>query len=370
MRRVSPVRFFDEAMLQLARWMSERYVAPLATVLGVLSPPRVASEEIDPEQTGTVEGSPLREPPVPATLADYRGGAELLEAIGGGSGAFILRPAPEDEQVAAVHAVGACLARGRRAIVVVPEAAPVPATATALRTAFGERVCLYLGGAKRQRYRTWLDVQAGAFDVGWAPAPRCSRAGAEPRPPSISRESHPASRGSGAVLPRPDVALARGRIAGATVVLVDEPFDGDGGAPPGGRDADRRRWPPVEDRSPGSRDGPPAGTGARRGETRVPVSPLRATASPRSAGRAVNQRRALPVGPAPRGGGPGFDVVARQRAVQALRRTGLRPASRRPGAGGGVGDPRGIGAVKRLVLIDVRDCRSRARSSWAARRRA
>ena len=59
MRRVSSVRFFDEAMLQLAKWMSERYVAPLATVLGVLSPPRVASEEIDLEQTGTVEGSPL-----------------------------------------------------------------------------------------------------------------------------------------------------------------------------------------------------------------------------------------------------------------------------------------------------------------------
>ncbi len=42
---VSPVRFFDEGLLALARWVSERYVAPLAAVLARLAPPRVASEE-------------------------------------------------------------------------------------------------------------------------------------------------------------------------------------------------------------------------------------------------------------------------------------------------------------------------------------
>ena len=48
---------------------------------------------------------------------------------------------------------------------VVPEAAPVPATARALRTAFGDRVCLYLGGDKRRRYRDWLAVRDGRYDV-------------------------------------------------------------------------------------------------------------------------------------------------------------------------------------------------------------
>jgi primosomal protein N' len=43
---VSPVRFFDETMLALARWVSDRYVAPLAAVLGAVSPPRVAGEEV------------------------------------------------------------------------------------------------------------------------------------------------------------------------------------------------------------------------------------------------------------------------------------------------------------------------------------
>ena len=45
MKTVSPVRYFDASMLALARWMAERYVAPLATVLGAMSPPRVAGEE-------------------------------------------------------------------------------------------------------------------------------------------------------------------------------------------------------------------------------------------------------------------------------------------------------------------------------------
>ncbi len=44
-KAVSPVRFFDADLLGLARWVSERYVAPLATVLGRMAPPRVASEE-------------------------------------------------------------------------------------------------------------------------------------------------------------------------------------------------------------------------------------------------------------------------------------------------------------------------------------
>ena len=43
---VSPVRFFDEGMLDLLRWVSERYVAPLAAVIGRAVPPRVASEEV------------------------------------------------------------------------------------------------------------------------------------------------------------------------------------------------------------------------------------------------------------------------------------------------------------------------------------
>jgi primosomal protein N' len=44
-KAVSPVRFFDSSMLEVLRWVSERYVAPLASVIARSYPPRVASEE-------------------------------------------------------------------------------------------------------------------------------------------------------------------------------------------------------------------------------------------------------------------------------------------------------------------------------------
>jgi len=49
--------------------------------------------------------------------------------------------------------VRAALTAGRRAIVLVPEATPLPATAVAVADAFGERVGLFLGGGRRARGR-------------------------------------------------------------------------------------------------------------------------------------------------------------------------------------------------------------------------
>ncbi len=45
-RLVSRVPAFDERSLALFRAMRERYVAPLATIIGRAIPPRVASEEV------------------------------------------------------------------------------------------------------------------------------------------------------------------------------------------------------------------------------------------------------------------------------------------------------------------------------------
>ena len=66
---------------------------------------------------------------------------------------------------AVVEIVRGCLAGGRRAIVLVPEAAPVPATAAAIVEAFGERVGLLVGGDRRARYRRWLEILDGRYDV-------------------------------------------------------------------------------------------------------------------------------------------------------------------------------------------------------------
>ncbi|MEO8476379.1 MAG: hypothetical protein ABI572_04920 [Actinomycetota bacterium] len=250
-KTVSPERVFDEGLLELARWVSERYVAPLAAVLGRLAPPRVAAEEgLGRGRPGAVHGPPT----TPAVLGSYRGGPELLSAARtGGFSPAILRPAPEEEVAATVELVAASLAGGRRAIVVVPEAVPVPATATALVDAFGDRVACYLGGSKRARYAMWLDIAAGRFDVvvGTRPAvfARLPQLGTI----VVSRESHPAHREDRAPYYHVrDVALARARLAGLTVAMSAICPSSEAAAsgvpdvtPPG------RRWVPVEVVKPG-----------------------------------------------------------------------------------------------------------------------
>ncbi len=247
---VSPVPRFDEELLALARWVSERYVAPLAAVLGRLAPPRVASEEtavVPPPARGATAGSLA----LPRPLTTYAGGPELLAAIGRrdpGPRAFVLRPAPEDEQDLAVEAVAACLASGRTALVLVPEAEPVPATAAAIERAFGERCARFLGGSKRARYRTWLDIGRGRFDVVVATRPGIFAPLAGLGLIYVSRESHPAHREDRAPYYHVrDVARARARMAGA--VCVQAAFCPSAEAAAAGDPEVRppaRRWPPVE----------------------------------------------------------------------------------------------------------------------------
>jgi len=164
---VSPIRSFDERSLALYRRLSERYVAPLATVIGRAVPPRVASEELErrpahprqgvPEGLGTPLGTPV--------VGDYRNGQRLLDSLRAGSGAFVVRPGPADEASVAVACVGAAIAGGRTAVVIVPDADPIPATAAAIVDAFGDDAVLFLGRDKRARYRTWLDIAAGRYRV-------------------------------------------------------------------------------------------------------------------------------------------------------------------------------------------------------------
>ena len=250
---VSPVRSFDERGLALLRWVSERYVAPLAAVIGRAVPPRVASEE--PGRiggAGTAAVIPI-EPAVASVVGAYRGGSELLGSLNAGEGAFVVRPAPEDEQLAAVEAVAACLAAGRRAIVIVPESSPPPATARAVLDAFGDRAVAFLGGDRRARYRTWLDIAGGAFDVVIGTRPAVFAPIGPLGLVYVARESHPAHREERAPYYHVrEVAIARTRLEGAVCVLAAICPSAEAaaiGAPV--VEPARRRWPPIEVVRPG-----------------------------------------------------------------------------------------------------------------------
>ncbi|HEU4355475.1 MAG TPA: hypothetical protein VFT27_07795 [Actinomycetota bacterium] len=246
-KAVSPVRFFDDRMLELARWVSERYVAPLAAVLGAMVPPRVAGEEGVVPAGRASEG--IAHGVVRAPLSDgYGNAAPLLDALRGGSGSFVLRPAPDDEADVAVETVGATLDGGRSAIVLVPEVDPLPATAAVVRDAFGETVAMYLGGGKRARYRMWLDIAAGRYRVVvgtrpavFAPVPRLGLA-------YVARESHALHREERSPYYHVrDVALARARIEGAVAVMSSLYPSVEAAAAKHVAVSPRvRRWPPVE----------------------------------------------------------------------------------------------------------------------------
>ena len=213
---VSPVRFFDDRRLELFRRMSERYVAPLATVIGRAVPPRIASEEREVTPSRSAGGRPRSEGPVGA----YRHGGALLDALADGDGTFVLRPGPADEAAAAVGCVGAALGGGRTAIVVVPDAEPLPAAAAAIAEAFGQDAVLFLGGDKRERYRMWLDIAAGRYRVVVGTRPAVFAPLRDVGLVYVHQEGHPQHRDerSPSYHAR-DAAAMRGEVEGAVVVL-------------------------------------------------------------------------------------------------------------------------------------------------------
>lgn len=281
---VSPVRFFDEAMLQLLRWTAERYVAPLAAVIARSHPPRVASEEVAADageagapdasggetvaersgrrraaegldagnRGGAAAGTRSRSDGL-LGLRAYRNGQALLDAIRGGQGAFVLRPAPEDETAVAVECVTACLGGGRTAIVLVPEVDPLPATARGVLDAAGDEGVLFAGGDRRERYRTWLDIASGRFRVVVGTRPTVFAQVAGLGVVYVARESHALHREERAPYYHVrDVALARARIEGA-VCVTSALFPSLEASIAGRLEVEpvRRRWPPVEVVRPG-----------------------------------------------------------------------------------------------------------------------
>jgi primosomal protein N' (replication factor Y) (superfamily II helicase) len=224
----SPVQFFDEQMLELLRWVADRYIAPLATVVERSHPPRVVGEERAVAAPTSVGEAPSlrRDGESPSTSGLGLGPALPVERYGVPSllepgTTTWLRPLPGGEAEACVAGVGTCLASGRRALVLVPEAEPVPATAAAVLERFGGRAVSFLGGDARERYRTWLDIRAGRFDVvvGTRPAvfAPLDRLGLV----WISREVHLGHREDRAPYYHVrEVAMARARLHGAACVLA------------------------------------------------------------------------------------------------------------------------------------------------------
>ncbi|MBV9441018.1 MAG: primosomal protein N', partial [Candidatus Eremiobacteraeota bacterium] len=145
-----------------------------------------------------------------AELLDARAFAQLLLYGVTGSGKTLVY----------LHAIARLLARGQRAIVLVPEIALTPQTAQRFERAFGERVAvLHSGLSERERYDAWqaaargeIDVVVGARSAVFAPLEGVGLI--------VIDESHESTYRQDAV-PRYDaIAVARERMRRANGVLV------------------------------------------------------------------------------------------------------------------------------------------------------
>ncbi|MGZ4149984.1 MAG: hypothetical protein ACXVQJ_08090, partial [Actinomycetota bacterium] len=119
---------------------------------------------------------------------------------------------------------------------------------------FGPRAALFLGGSKRARYRMWLAIRAGRYDVVVGTRPAVFAPVDELGLILVSRESHPAHREDRAPYYHVrDVALARARLVSATCVLsavcpsIESASLGLPEVAPR-----ERRWPKVEVVRPGA----------------------------------------------------------------------------------------------------------------------
>jgi primosomal protein N' (replication factor Y) len=152
----------------LCRAVADRYAGTLADVLRFAVPPRHARAEAGMATApAALALAPVGGPPTSPAWDRYRGGPELLAGIGGVAPAralWVSAPGdPPGERIAEL--VAAVLARGRGALVVVPDAADVARVATALdgHLAGAATVTRLVADAgPESRYRAFLQVLAGA----------------------------------------------------------------------------------------------------------------------------------------------------------------------------------------------------------------
>ncbi|MFF3840487.1 primosomal protein N' [Streptomyces sp. NPDC001930] len=159
---VSPEPVLGPELLGLARAVADRYAGSLADVLQLAVPPRSARAE------GRPSPEPLPPPaaPEPGSWTRYERGPAFLDSLAhGGTPRAVWNALPGPhwaEEIA--RAVGATLASGRGALVVVPDGRAAGRVDAALTTVLGEgrHALLTAEAGPEKRYAQWLAVRRGA----------------------------------------------------------------------------------------------------------------------------------------------------------------------------------------------------------------
>jgi len=171
-RPLGPVVWVEPEELELFRWAADRFGAPLGDVLRFALPSRVVDVERIATRDGWLPQAQPSERPLaaPAACPDgWRsygsGGVALHAAAHAGSGTHYWTPLPgEDVAARLTELVQQCLAGGRDALLIVPDAKS-PTAAHVLDAVGPDAVDLRGGPGKRAVHRAWLAARTGRARV-------------------------------------------------------------------------------------------------------------------------------------------------------------------------------------------------------------
>ncbi len=157
---VSPEQVLSPEVAGLARAVADRCAGSLYDVLRLALPPRHASVEAEPPG----EGATTPPVPEPGSWSRYPAGPAFLQSLATGAPRAVWSALPGPTWPAEVAiAVQACVAAGRGALVVVPDARDVARLSAALSAEPHEvaHVALQADLGPAERYRRWLAVRRG-----------------------------------------------------------------------------------------------------------------------------------------------------------------------------------------------------------------
>jgi primosomal protein N' (replication factor Y) len=175
-RILDPDPFIDEKMLELARWMAERYLCSLGEALACVVPPGLeapkrlkSSSSVDVETSLPVSARNDGNRIIQLSTEQKRALDPILASVDAKAyRPFLLRGITDSGKTELyVRAIDRVVAQNRQALFLLPEIALTPPFFDRLKERYGEdKVGLWHSGiSSGQRYRTWTAVRRGEIHV-------------------------------------------------------------------------------------------------------------------------------------------------------------------------------------------------------------
>ena len=174
------VSFIDSTMLELSRWVADRYLCSLGEALACVMPPALAAakrpKNVEREALGVPATGDRPTPYTRRPMANLQLTPEqktallpLLAAVDAGTfGPFLIRGITDSGKTELyLRAIDQVLAQRRQALYLLPEIALTPPFLEQLEERYGtEKVAIWHSGLSGgERYRTWKAVRQGGIEV-------------------------------------------------------------------------------------------------------------------------------------------------------------------------------------------------------------